>query len=140
MKVPKPRELTCPVTVEFEDVDSYGIAHHARLVAFLERARVRFLRELGIVIDPRRSPVPVLYDIKMRFVRPALMLDTLQVGIFVASANDYTVDLGYRIRRGLELVARANTTIAFADLESHELVPMPEDCVAAIAKWREDGP
>ncbi len=135
MTTRKPREFACQVTVEFEDVDSYGIAHHARLVAFLERARLRLLKELGIEIDPRRGPVPVLYDVKMRFVKPAMMLDALEVGIRVEGMSEYAIDLGYRIRRGKDTVARATTRIAFADLESRRLVPAPEECLAAIARW-----
>lgn len=134
MSVP-PREFRCPVTVEFEDVDSYGIANHARLVAFLERARLRFLADLGIRIDPRTGPVPVMYDVKMRFLRPAFLMDGLEVGMYVAHVGDFAVDLGYRIRRGKETVARATTRIAFADLGTRSLVPAPEACLAAIRKW-----
>jgi len=46
------KEYTFQVTVEFEDVDSYKIAHHTRLIAYLERARVHFLTDLGFDLHP----------------------------------------------------------------------------------------
>ncbi len=39
-------EFSIPITVEFEDADSYKIAHHAKLVSYLERARVRYFSGL----------------------------------------------------------------------------------------------
>jgi acyl-CoA thioester hydrolase len=120
-----------PVAVEFEDVDSYGIAHHTKLVAYLERARLRFFHRLGFDLGPGRV-VPVLHEVRMRFSKPARLLDTLEVSVFVESVNDFRLELGYRIRRGPEMIARATTVIAFADLEAGGIVAAPEAYVAIL--------
>ena len=131
MKPDRERELVCPVTVEFEDVDAYGIAHHTKLVAYLERARLRFLTGIGIELG-RGPVVPVLYDLKMRFMKPARLLDSLEVSVFVEEVTEYRLDLGYRVRRDGETIARATTSIAYADLERGSVVPAPAEHVEAL--------
>jgi len=125
------RRVTVPVTVEFEDVDAYGIAHHAKLVAYLERARVRFLTELGL--DLARTDLHlVLYSLDVRFKRTAALLDALEVTVGVSSADAVRLVLGYEIRRGGLLVARATTGLAFVDGATKAVVPMPEEFRRAL--------
>jgi acyl-CoA thioester hydrolase len=125
------RRVTVSVTVEFEDVDAYGIAHHAKLVAYLERARVRFLTELGL--DLTRTDLHlVLYDLNVRFKRTAALLDALDVTVGVSSIDAVRLVLGYEIRRGGLLVARATTGLAFVDGATKAVVPMPEEFRRAL--------
>ncbi len=125
------KELVVPVTVEFEDVDSYRIAHHTKLVAYLERARLRLLSELGVELY-RRDLVPVLYDLKMKFRQPARLLDRLEVAVFVKDYSEYELVLGYKLRRDGETIARATTIIAFADLVTGNVAPLPQDYLDAL--------
>jgi 4-hydroxybenzoyl-CoA thioesterase len=127
-----PEAFSCPVTVEFEDVDSYGTAHHSRLVCYLERARLRFIRGLGLELAPGEV-VPVLHELRVRFAKPVRLLDRLEVAVFVESVSDYRLELGYRIRRNEETVLRASTTIAFADLTAGTIVAAPQAYVDALA-------
>jgi len=135
MRGSKAHEFTTAVTVEFEDVDSYGIAHHTKLVAYLERARLRFLRSLGIELL-RGPAVGVLYDLRMRFAKPVRMFDELEIAVFVEHVSDYRLDLGYRVRRAGEPIARATTSIAFANLAQGTLVAAPANYVEALTACR----
>ena len=131
----EPREFSVPVTVEFEDVDIYRIGHHTRLVAFLERARLRFFTSMGFEGIENPEVVPVIYDIEMRFVRPVLMLEELTVSVFVIDYDDFRLRLGYRIRRGGETVARARSSIAFMDPETRSLTAAPESHIAMLERF-----
>ncbi len=122
--------LTVPITVEFEDVDAYGIGHHVRLIAFLERARLRFLVERGFDLDDR-AVQPVVYDVEMRFLKSVQLLDRLEVSVYVKSAEAFKVRLGYRIHREGVLIARAATTLAFVNAQTKELVPVPSPLLEA---------
>jgi acyl-CoA thioester hydrolase len=125
------RRLTVPVMVEFEDVDAYGIVHHAKLVAYLERARVRFL--VGLGLDLARTDVHlVLYDLTARFKRTAVLHDALEVTVSVSSADAVRLTLGYQIRRAGLLVARATTALAFVDGATKAIVPIPEELRRAL--------
>lgn len=129
--------FTVPVTVEFEDVDSYKIAHHTKLVAYCERARIRFLSKLGLELYPDKMNI-VLYSLNMRFKRPAQLMDTLDVSVFIESLDDYRLTLGYKIRRQSLLVATASTGIAFMDVETGMLVPAPEKYVNGLRRFMDE--
>jgi YbgC/YbaW family acyl-CoA thioester hydrolase len=126
--------IELPVTVEFEDVDSFRIAHHARLVLYLERARVRLFSEAGLL--EMGEAHPVLYTLTARFVRPARLLDGLTVSVFVESIDPLKVALGYRVRRGRDLVLKASTEIAFMDAKTRELVPVPALCAERLERFK----
>ena len=90
--------LNVPICVEFEDIDAYHIVHHVKIVAYLERARLRLLRALGI--DPLGLDVaPVLYDLRVRYRKPAKLGDQLDAIVTVRDHDDYRIELRYRIRR-----------------------------------------
>lgn len=130
------REYPVPVLVAFEDVDGYRIAHHTKLVAYLERARVAFFRALGLDVFASRE-VPVLAQLDMRYRKPALFGDELSVVLTVRGVTEYQLELGYRIRRDNETLARAVTTLAFTNIEEGRLTPLPEGFRQALVGWRE---
>ena len=119
-------EFTHPIAVEFEDVDSFGIVHHARFVLYLERARLRLFAERGVDLAP--GPVlPVLYRLEVEYKKPARLLDGLAVSVGIDSVEEYQLVLGYRVRKGDDLIAKARTAIAFIDAATRDLVPVPPD-------------
>lgn len=124
-------EFTVPVRVEFDEVDSYRVVHHTKLIVYLERARVRYFESLGFDLK-RRDLTMLLYRLDMRFKKPARFTDLLDVSVSVSSVTATEVVLGYKIRRDGELLAKAETALAFADPESGAPVPVPEDFAAAL--------
>lgn len=118
---------TVEVTVEFEDVDSYGIVHHSRLVCYLERARLRLLEALGLPLCPDGNTFPVMYELRTRFHRPAKLLDRLQVSVELADHDDFQIQLKYRIRRGDDLLVRASSAIAFWDQVRDKPASLPAE-------------
>lgn len=133
----KPRELALHATVEFEDVDAYGIAHHASLILYLERVRVRFFDRLGLDIG-RSQAVPVIAGLEAKFRRPARFRDILSVALFVREVTEFTLVLGYRLRRGEELIASASTTLAFMHLSEQRLMPLPDEFRQGLIRWSEE--
>jgi acyl-CoA thioester hydrolase len=124
-------EFVTPVTVEFEDVDSYGIAHHTKLVAYLERARVRFLAGLGFDLSMGETHM-VLYHLDMRFKQAVQLLDELEVTVSTKSVDDYQLVLGYKIYKDNVLVARAFTTLAFVSNATKKVIPIPSEYAAVL--------
>jgi acyl-CoA thioester hydrolase len=125
------KRVTVPVTVEFEDVDLFGIANHARLVSFLERARMRLFAAAGVDLDDARVR-PVLYDMKVRFREPARLMEVLDVSAEVEAVDSFLLHLHYEIRRGEALVLRARSQIAFRDPEGDGPLPVPAELVAGL--------
>ena len=118
--------FTLPVTVEFEDIDSYKIVHNTRILDYLERARVRFLTgEMGLDLYPEGTGI-VVYNLEVRFNKAAFLLDRLEVKVFVSSMDTYRLTLGYRLLRGREVLARASCGLAFMDTAAGILTAAPE--------------
>lgn len=132
------KTFTWPITVEFEDIDSYNIVHNTRLLDYLERARVHFLTgEIGLQLYPEGTGI-VVYSLEVRFNKPAKLLDQLEVRAVILSMDTYRFTLGYRLLRGREVLARAGSGLAFMDSSSGTLVAAPsiyrERIVPYIAK------
>ncbi|MBN1309700.1 MAG: acyl-CoA thioesterase [Chitinispirillaceae bacterium] len=127
--------FTLPITVEFEDIDSYGIAHHTRIIDYFERARVHFLAEtIGLDLYPHGMAI-VLYGIDIRFTKAARLLDTLNARVYIRSMDEYRLNLGYKLLRGGEALARGSSGIAFMDTGSGRLIPAPDAYVEKIGPF-----
>ncbi len=120
------KTVTYPITVQFEDVDSYRIVHHTKLIAYLERARVYYLAQLGYDIR-KKSCEFVLYSCTITFKSPARLLDELTVSAWLKSVETFRCTLAYKIHRGTDLIAKAETAIAFIDPQTKDIIPVPED-------------
>jgi acyl-CoA thioester hydrolase len=131
MRAPHANAVTVPVTVEFEDVDAYGIANHARIVSYLERARVRFFAALGVELLGGDAHM-VLYDLAVRYKKPAALLDSLEVTCWPKAVDELRLVLAYSVRRGGRLVATATTALAFVDAATKAFVPVPRQLRRAL--------
>lgn len=85
-------------TVEFEDVDSYGIAHHSKLICILERARVHFFLDHGIDLHAGDFQL-VLVQMDLKFKAPAKMMDELVVELRVDALKAASLLWSYRLMR-----------------------------------------
>jgi acyl-CoA thioester hydrolase len=124
-------EFSIPVTVEFEDVDAYKIAHHTKLISYLERARVRYFTSLGFDLRAEDMTV-VLYHCDMNFKKPAFFQDNLTVSVSLKSFDNFRMELYYKIRRNSDLIARASTGLCFIDPLSKIMVPAPDKYIEKI--------
>ena len=118
-------EFVFPVTVEFEDVDSFKIVYHPKLITYLDRARIHFISSLGNDIS-YDEVVPVVYDLKVRFRKPAKLLDRLVVTVQINEFDGFRLLLGYKIKRDSDTIVQAKSTIAFYDLRARQIVEAPE--------------
>lgn len=114
------------LTVEFEDVDSYHIAHHSKLIAYLERARVHFFSSRGIDVQSMHYGL-VVYKVESRFIKPARFLDNLSVEINGISLDAFSVTVHQRIMQGTDVLVKASVVHAFVSNTTGATIPMPAD-------------
>jgi len=118
-------QVEVPVHVEFEDVDAYRIAHHTKLIAYLERARVRLFQKYNFEIIEGKYSI-VLHKLDIRFANPAKFLDDLTVIASLKSANESRIKLSYRIRKGKQLIAKASSELACVDPATQRIALFPD--------------
>ena len=105
------------LTVQFDEVDQYGIVHHARHWIYCERARVELMGRLGMrpdSLDGRKLGL-VVVDAKIKYRTPSRFLDELIVEQGCSRIGASRTVLCYRIRRGAAVIADAEMVLAFVD-------------------------
>jgi len=109
-----PAAFVLPVRVEFDEVDLYGIVHHARYFVFMERARVAWFRALGVPAGSlaERGFGLVLVEDRTRYARPARFGDELEVAVAVAQVGAASLRLSNRITRGEDVVVESEIRLA----------------------------
>ncbi len=118
-------QIEVPVHVEFEDVDAYRIAHHTKLIAYLERGRVRFFRKYDFDIVAGKYAI-VLHKLDIRFANPAIFLDDLTVTVSLKSINQSRIKLSYRIHKDTKLIAKASSELACIDPVTQRISLFPD--------------
>ncbi|MBW6529028.1 YbgC/FadM family acyl-CoA thioesterase [Sphingomonas sp. RHCKR7] len=104
-----------PLRVYFEDTDLSGVVYHANYLRYMERARSDMLRAAGI--DQRAhfeagGGAYAIADLRIRYAAPARLGDALLVESIVAQARAASVVIHQTVRRGTEMLARAEVTAA----------------------------
>jgi YbgC/YbaW family acyl-CoA thioester hydrolase len=114
------------VNVEFEDVDSYGIAHHTKLISYLERARVHFFTDKKF--DVRSTPYGlILVDINIQFKIPLLLMDSAEVQLKVKRIDRVRFQWDYKIIKDGKIAVQAEITQVVIEIQSKKLIPIPSD-------------
>lgn len=64
-----------------DDVDSFGIVHHANYLKYLERARLAWLLKRGFRLDELMSQgiLFVIRNVQLQFLQPARLYDELEI-------------------------------------------------------------
>jgi acyl-CoA thioester hydrolase len=87
--------------VYLEDTDAQGIVYYANYLRFLERGRSELLESLGIPMTEVTRPDCrlVVYEVRIKFRRPAVFGDKIEVMTSMQRASDYRLTFRQQIRR-----------------------------------------
>ena len=66
-------EFIYPVQVPFDDVDRFGVVHHAKFLCYMERARIAWWESMGMRLDQwqKRGILFAIHHIDLEFKKPA---------------------------------------------------------------------
>ena len=87
--------------VYLEDTDAQGIVYHANYLRYFERGRSEILERLGIPPDQVARPDCrlVVHEARIKFRRPAVLGDSIEVLTSMRRISDYRLTFRQRIRR-----------------------------------------
>jgi len=87
--------------VYLEDTDAQGIVYYANYLRYFERGRSEFLESLGIPMEAVARPDCrlVVYEIRVKFRRPASLGDKIQVSTSMLRASEYRLTFRQQIKR-----------------------------------------
>ena len=116
--------------VRYPECDPMGIAHHAAYPVWFEIGRTEMLRADGGNYRELEAAGVFLAVIRLevRYRRPARYDDVLRLVTELRAWGPVKVDHSYRLYRGEELIAEADTTLACLDRE-WQARPLPAEMV-----------
>lgn len=120
-----------PVTVEFEDIDAYNIAHHTKILAYCERARVHFLLDNGIDIASSEYGV-VITNIQAKFRRPLLIFDQIEIELSVKNLDRIKFSWLYKLMKNGKKAVEVVIEQVFIIKETGKMVSIPRDIKAIL--------
>lgn len=105
--------------VFYEDTDLSGFTYHANYLKFIERARSRWVADLGLDQNAMREAglVFAVRRIEADFLAPAKLGDRLEIDTTVASAGPARMVLRQELRRGASLLFAADVTLVAMTVE-----------------------
>jgi len=121
------REHEIEIRVRYQETDAMGVLHHANYLTYFEIGRTELLRAAGF--DYRRVEEAgiflVIVKITCRYRRPARYDDVLRLRTTLVGVSPAKIEHDYRLFRGDELLAEAQTTLACVDRQG-QLQRVPE--------------
>jgi tol-pal system-associated acyl-CoA thioesterase len=87
--------------VYLEDTDAQGIVYYANYLRYFERGRSEILESLGVAMDEIARPDNrlVVYEVRVKFRRPAVLGDRIEVVTSMLRASEYRITFRQQIRR-----------------------------------------
>ncbi len=124
-------EHSSHIRVRYSETDAMGFLHHANYLSYFEIARTELFRaqggnyrrmeELGLFF--------VVAEAQCKYRKSARYDDELTVTASIVRSGPIKLIHRYQIRRGDELIAEGETTLACVDREG-AIQPIPENLVA----------
>lgn len=110
-------QVTIQVRVRYSECDPMNVAHHSVYPVWMEIARTELLRLRGLPYRELEAAgiFFVVARLSVRYKRPARYDDVLDVTVVQEPCAGVKVEHNYTIKRGSELLATAQTTLACVD-------------------------
>jgi acyl-CoA thioester hydrolase len=117
-----------PIRVRYFETDQMGFVHHANYLVYFEMGRTELLRASGWnyrAIEEKGFYL-VVAKVSVRYRKPARYDDELVLTTRVSRVTPVRVEHAYQLKRGHELVAEGESTLACVDKDG-VLQPMPPE-------------
>jgi tol-pal system-associated acyl-CoA thioesterase len=127
-------EFSFKLRVYIEDTDAGGIVYYVNYLKFMERARTEFMRSMGYGKDYifNHDLMFVVRDVAVKYLRPAMLDDELEATASVRRVRGAVMILQQSVRRGAEILAQGDVTIACVERIGLKPRRLPPEMVAAL--------
>lgn len=126
---PTMNENRIHVTVYLEDTDALGMVYHANYLKYCERGRTELLKDNGYAVGEmqRQGALFVVFEMKLRFQRPARLHDVLEVRSRAVRSSDYRITFTQEVcRQDIDRpLFVAESAVVTIDLDG-QLCPLPD--------------
>ncbi len=126
--MPGARPFEWHTRVYYQHTDAGGIVFHANYLNFMECARTELLQSLGFDLGEMARRDRVLFVVHRAAVTyhlPALLNDMLSVSAEVGRVGRARLEFAQQVRRGEQLLAEGELTLACVNADSLKPVGVP---------------
>lgn len=127
-------EFSHKLRVYIEDTDAGGIVYYVNYLKFMERARTECMRSLGYCKNAifNYNLMFVVRDVAVTYMLPARLDDELEATASIAQLRGACIVFHQSVRRGAELLARGEVTIACVDRVEMKPRRLPPEMAAGL--------
>lgn len=127
-------EFSHKLRVYIEDTDAGGIVYYVNYLKFMERARTEFMRSLGYGKNSIFSSnlMFVVRDVAVTYMLPARLDDELEATASIARVRGAGMVFRQSVRRGEEVLAHGEVTVACVDRVDIKPRRLPPQMVAHL--------
>lgn len=122
-----------PIEVRYGDLDPQGHVNNARLLTYMEQARIEYIRQSGLWDGDSFQDIGIiLADAQVTFHAPILYAQSVHVGVRVARLGNKSMTMEYRIEEPNtgRSFASGSTVIVTYDYHTERTIPIPD-------RWRQ---
>jgi acyl-CoA thioester hydrolase len=126
--------------VGFDETDAQGIVYYGRYMPYFDRARVEYLRHLGLLGGPVGEPEFVMRAQHVEYLAPARFDDELEVFARVRRLGRSSILWSFQainVASQAHLVS-AEQTLVYVDLESRRPVAIGDRLRKAIGAFEQE--
>lgn len=127
---------TINIRVRYAETDKMGYVYYGNYATYFEVGRVELLRSLGISyrkLEEQGILLPVV-NLNVDYKKPAFYDDNLTLETILSDLPGVKIVFHYALKRGEELLSKAQTTLVFLNAESGRPVKCPEEILNELAK------
>ncbi|MGX1929144.1 acyl-CoA thioesterase [Flagellimonas sp. 2504JD4-2] len=121
--------------VRYAETDQMGVVHHGNYAQYLEMGRIEWLRSIGTSyrrMEENGIILPVI-SLQVNYKKSALFDDLLTVETTIKKPPLVKIEFDYKIyNERNELLATANTVLAFMDKKTNKPMKCPQDILEKL--------
>ena len=128
------------IRVGFDETDAQGVVYYGRYMPYFDRARVEYLRRLGILGHIAGEPEFAMRAQHVEYHAPARFDDELEVFVRAQRLGTSSITWAfdaYHVETG-EHLASATQVVVAIDLGERRSVPIPAHYRAAVERFEQE--
>jgi acyl-CoA thioester hydrolase len=130
-----PFRFSAVLRVGFDETDAQAVVYYGRYLPYFDRARVEYLRHLGLLAEGLRHGVEfVMRRSLCEYTAPARFDDPIEVFIRTAAIGRTSTRFEYRVEHALDgnLLTTAEQTLVLIGAADRRPFPIPDAYRSAI--------
>ena len=130
--------FVCPIQVRYGDLDPQGHVNNARILTYIEQARITYLQTLALWDGGSFLDLGLIVaDVHVSYLAPITLKQSVEVGMRVSRLGNKSLTFEYQVEDAESHVAlaRGETVMVAYDYHQHASIPVPQGWREAIAGY-----